>query len=63
MAGGTINWSIRPGQDTDGPAMIALIGACWSAYPGIRMDVDREMPELRALASHYAKQGGTLWVA
>lgn len=27
------------------------------------MDVDREMPELHALASYYAAQGGMLWVA
>jgi GNAT superfamily N-acetyltransferase len=56
-------WSIRPGRDSDGPALIALIWACWSAYPGIRMDVDREMPELHALATYYAENGGTLWVA
>ena len=54
---------IRPGSDADGPALIALIWACWSAYPGIRMDVDREMPELHALATYYAGQGGALWVA
>jgi GNAT superfamily N-acetyltransferase len=53
-------WRIRSGQDSDGPALIALIWACWSAYPGIRMDVDREMPELHALATYY---GGALWVA
>lgn len=65
MAVGSANpdWLIRPGQDADGPAMIALIWACWSAYPGIRMDVDREMPELHALAGYYAENGGTLWVA
>jgi len=27
------------------------------------MDVDGEMPELHALASYYARQGGALWVA
>jgi GNAT superfamily N-acetyltransferase len=27
------------------------------------LDVDGEMPELRALASHYADKGGALWVA
>lgn len=56
-------WSIRSGQDTNGPAIVALIWACWSAYPGIKMDVDREMPELHALATYYAGQGGALWVA
>jgi GNAT superfamily N-acetyltransferase len=43
--------------------MIALIWACWSAYPGIRMDVNREMPELHALATYYAGNSGALWVA
>lgn len=59
----TPDWIIRPGQDADGPAIIALIWACWSAYPGIRMDVDLEMPELHTLASHFSDQGGALWVA
>jgi len=54
---------IRPGRDSDAEALIALIWACWSLYPGIRMDVDGEMPELRALASYYAKANGALWVA
>lgn len=56
-------WTIRPGRDSDGPALIDLIWSCWSAYPGIRMDVDQEMPELRALATYYAANGGALWVA
>jgi GNAT superfamily N-acetyltransferase len=56
-------WAIRPGRDNDGPALIALIWTCWSAYPGIRMDVDGEMPQLHALASYYAGDGGALWVA
>jgi GNAT superfamily N-acetyltransferase len=56
-------WLIRSGRDADGPALIGLIWACWSAYPGIRMDVDREMPELHALATYYASQRGALWAA
>lgn len=55
--------TIRPGRDSDGPALIALIWACWSAYPGIKMDVDAEMPELHALASYYGTHGGAVWVA
>jgi GNAT superfamily N-acetyltransferase len=54
---------IRPGQDADAAAIIGLIAACWGMYPGILMDVDGEMPELRALASYYARAGGALWVA
>jgi GNAT superfamily N-acetyltransferase len=57
------NWLIRPGCDADGPAFIALIRACWSAYPGVRLDVDAEMPELRALATYYTGQAGALWAA
>ena len=57
------DWLIRPGRDADGPAIIALIWACWSAYPGCLMDVDGEMPELHALAKYYAGQGGALWIA
>lgn len=55
--------TIRPGRDSDADALIALISACWGMYPGIRMDVDGEMPELHALASYYAKAGGASWVA
>ena len=56
-------FTIRPGRDSDADGYIALIDACWSQYPGIAMDVDREMPELHALASYYANKGGTLWAA
>lgn len=55
--------TIRPGRDTDAAGFIALIGACWSLYPGVLLDVDGEMPELHALATYYAGNGGALWVA
>ncbi|HUA77358.1 MAG TPA: GNAT family N-acetyltransferase [Acetobacteraceae bacterium] len=54
---------IRLGLDSDAEGFIALIGACWSEYPGVVLDVDRELPELRALASYYEAKGGMLWVA
>jgi ribosomal protein S18 acetylase RimI-like enzyme len=54
---------LRPGQDSDADGFIALIGACWAEYPGIILDVDNEMPELRALASYYTNKGGALWAA
>ncbi len=54
---------IRAGRDTDADGFIALIGACWDEYPGVVLDVDGEMPELRALASCYADKGGALWAA
>ena len=52
---------IREGRDADD--YIGLIWACWSRYPGVRMDVDAEMPECRALASYYSEQDGMLWAA
>ena len=55
--------TVRAGRDSDAEAFIALIWACWSRYPGIRLDVDAEMPELRALATYYAAKGGRLWAA
>jgi len=54
---------LRAGRDADAEGFIALIGACWSEYPGIVFDVDGELPELRALASYYAGKGGALWTA
>jgi GNAT superfamily N-acetyltransferase len=54
---------IRPGSDQDAEGFIALIGACWAEYPGCVLDVDAEVPELRALASHMRAKGGALWTA
>ncbi|WP_369413491.1 GNAT family N-acetyltransferase [Caldovatus aquaticus] len=54
---------LRPGRDDDAPGFIALIGACWAEYPGCVLDVDGELPELRALATHFAGRGGALWAA
>jgi GNAT superfamily N-acetyltransferase len=56
-------WLIRSGYDADGPAIVALIWACWSAYSGLTMEVDLEMPELHALGTYYVGQGGRLWIA
>ncbi len=52
---------LRAGRDDDAAGFIALIGACWAEYPGNILDVDGENPELRALATYYAKAGGALW--
>ncbi len=54
---------LRPGRDSDASGVIALIAACWGEYPGIVLDVDGEMPELRALASYYSGKNGAMWVA
>jgi putative acetyltransferase len=54
---------IRDARDDDAAALIELIGAVYSEYPGCILDVDGEMPELRAIASTYGAVGGRLWVA
>ena len=48
---------LRAGRDDDAAGIIALIGACWAEYPGCVMDVDGEVPELRALATYYRRAG------
>lgn len=54
---------LRPARDEDAEGFIALIGACWSEYPGCILDVDREVPELRSLASYFVGAGGAAWAA
>lgn len=54
---------IRPASDADSEAVIAVIGACWTAYAGVVFDVDGEMPELKNFASHYQGLKGGAWVA
>jgi GNAT superfamily N-acetyltransferase len=54
---------LRPAADEDAWALIALVGACWSEYPGCVMDVHGECPDLLAPASAYGRQGGEFWVA
>lgn len=54
---------LRVGRDSDAAGFIALIRDCWAEYPGCVFDLDGEVPELRALASHFAAQDGALWVA
>jgi GNAT superfamily N-acetyltransferase len=60
VSGGPV---LRAGRDGDADGFIALIFACWAEYPGCVMDLDGEVPELRALASYYGAKGGALWAA
>jgi putative acetyltransferase len=55
--------AIRPGRDDDAEGLIELIGACWAEYPNCILDVDAEVPELRAIASYFARRDGRFWVA
>src|SRR5262249_59719602 len=55
--------SFRDAIDADSEALIALIGGVFDEYPGCVMDVDGEMPELRAIASHFRRLEGRFLVA
>lgn len=54
---------LRAGRDEDAAGFIRLVGDCWSEYPGCVLDVDGEVPELRALATYFAEADGALWAA
>ena len=54
---------VRDARDADAPGLIALIGDVFAEYPGVLLDVDGEMPELRRIASAFAEVGGRFWVA
>lgn len=56
-------FGIREARDRDAGELIALIGAIYAEYPGVVLDVDREAPELRAVASAFGARGGGFWVA
>ena len=54
---------IREARDDDAADLIALVGACFAEYPNCVLDVDGEIPELRAIATWAARLGGRFWVA
>ena len=58
-----MTFTIRAGTDADAEDFIRLIGDAWGEYPNCVLDVDAEVPELRALATHFEKAGGALWAA
>lgn len=53
---------LRDARDDDADQLIELIRGCWSEYPGIVLEVEREMPELRAIATAYREAGGRFWI-
>lgn len=53
---------IREGEDGDGPALARLIAGIFAEYEGCLFD-PREFPEFAAVATHYARAGGKIWVA
>jgi GNAT superfamily N-acetyltransferase len=54
---------VRDARDDDAAGLIELIRTCWSAYPGCVLDVDGELPHLRAIASAYRSWRGRAWIA
>ena len=54
---------IRPATDADGDGLAALIRDCFAEYPGCVFARAAEMPELDAVASHFAALEGRIWVA
>ncbi|NNG04921.1 MAG: GNAT family N-acetyltransferase [Inquilinus sp.] len=55
--------TVRAARDDDEDGLVALIGGCFAEYPGCVLDVDGEIPELRAIAAHFAGRDGRFWVA
>ena len=55
--------TLRDARDEDAEELIDLIGAVFAEYPGCVLDVDGELPELRAIATLFQRWGGRFWVA
>jgi putative acetyltransferase len=53
---------LRYARDDDSPAIIALVSAVWSEYPGKFLVAATDMPELLQPATSYAQCGGRFWV-
>ncbi len=53
---------LRFARDDDAPAIIALVSAVWSEYPGKTLVAAADMPELLAPATTYAAWDGCFWV-
>src|SRR5262249_52954882 len=54
---------IRRARDDDAQGLIELIGGVFAEYPGCVLDVDGELPELRAIATSFEGLGGRFWTA
>jgi GNAT superfamily N-acetyltransferase len=54
---------IRESRDDDAAGLIALIDGVFAEYPGCVLDVDNEMPQLKAIATAFKELGGAFWTA
>src|ERR1700733_5302104 len=59
VSGGLV---LRHARDADAAAIIALISAVWSEYPGKTLVAANDMPELLRPASAYARCDGRFWL-
>jgi putative acetyltransferase len=58
-----VSFTLRDARDADAAALIDLIGGVFAEYPGCVLDVDGELPELRGVATAFARMRGRFWVA
>jgi putative acetyltransferase len=56
-------YTYRSGRNDDSDALIALLGSCFAEYENCVLDVDGEIPELRAIADAFTAWGGEFRVA
>jgi len=61
--GPAVGVTIRPAIAADSEAVVAVVRASWTAYPGVVFDLDGELPELKTFAESYEALGGRAWVA
>src|SRR4051794_21528899 len=63
---GAVAWdggfTLREARDSDADAVIELVRAVWSEYPGKLLDPARDMPELLSPQSTYRAWHGRFWV-
>jgi putative acetyltransferase len=62
IIGASGDFVLRYARDDDADAIIALVTAVWSEYPGKTLVAAVDMPELLAPASAYAQGGGRFWL-
>jgi putative acetyltransferase len=62
IIGASDGFVLRHARDDDADAIIALISAVWSEYPGKTLVAATDMPELLAPATAYARGDGRFWV-
>ena len=55
--------TLRDATDSDYLELAELLAGCFAEYTHCVLDVDGEIPELRSIATHFARWQGQFWVA